>query len=79
MESQIWRRISLEHVPNWFEEMLISLGAIVVKDSDSLMYHHRNDRAHLEINTDKILFYAEGNPLQYQTHYCEDFDDILSE
>lgn len=79
MESQVWSRLLLAHVPIWFEEMLISLGAIVVKDSDSLMYHHRNDRTHLGIDTDKILFYAEGNPLQYRTFYSEDFDGTPSE
>jgi hypothetical protein len=71
MKTQIWSRLLLEHVPIWFEDMLVSIGAIVVKDSDSLMWHHRNDRTNLGITTDKILFYTNGNPLQYRTFYGE--------
>jgi hypothetical protein len=68
--SHSWSKLPKTKKPEWLDPLLKSLNARVVFDSDYI-YWRFEEKHHLSIDVDKLLFYSSGNPLQFREYYLE--------
>lgn len=86
-DNTLWSRLPLEHCPSWLRPLLLSTQARLVEDSDALMWRYEPDRAHLQIDVDKLLMYSTPmaggapaigprcDPLSHRTYYSESAEE----
>lgn len=71
MNERIWNKLNRKYCPEWLEKMLFDIGALLATDSDSVMWYFENNV--LQIEVDKILFYARGCPIKHREYYIEEY------